>query len=521
MDEMTTKLKSLFKTKPKGFKGSGQKLGSNAQAASSAPARPSQPTPRHFPQQASPQEKPTPPASKHPLDLRSAPPPDRTDVPPASVLTTGAYIAPEEEEPTEAQKEAFALLRIAQQRGAAAEILSKVLRNIVEHPAEAKYRKLKLNNKKVQQCVVNVDGGLELLQASGFELVFDESSAEPQAVTPSPLPNHVPSTEAAQLLSDSQADALLSESKGAAPAAECEAVGYLWFPEEAELWLLQAALQLLRLLTPLPFSKPSTGSTASMRSERLTPQLPFNGQSRTASSGSSGTVSSSQPATSHAATGPATAGVSSSSSTRPGTASEPTQLGSRSQAGLHDTSATGRGGQESPQSGPSASAPINLAEPRPRRTQVLLPAETDAQVPEWVFQQSPAELKQAFMTAKKRREMDSMLMTRAYREKLAGGKTQKGAYIYAVIRVRLPEGLLLQGEFNAREPVTAVFEWVSDCLRDPSLTYELILPTRRPLVTSMGRVSEADLLPSALLNLRFDTPQQMSSLRNTLLQQVE
>ena len=50
------------------------------------------------------------------------------------------------------------------------------------------------------------------------------------------------------------------QSKGAAPAAECEAVGYLWFPEEAELWLLQAALQLLRLLTPLPFSKPSTGT---------------------------------------------------------------------------------------------------------------------------------------------------------------------------------------------------------------------------------------------------------------------
>lgn len=50
-----------------------------------------------------------------------------------------AWIA-EEEEPTEAQEEAFALLRLAPQRGAAAEILSKVLRNIVEHPAEAKYR---------------------------------------------------------------------------------------------------------------------------------------------------------------------------------------------------------------------------------------------------------------------------------------------------------------------------------------------------------------------------------------------
>ena len=54
------------------------------------------------------------------------------------------------------------------------------------------------------------------------------------------------------------------------------------------------------------------------------------------------------------------------------------------------------------------------------------------------------ELKQAYVAAKKRREQDSMLMTRAYREKLAGGKTQKGTYIYAVIRVRLPEGLLLQ-----------------------------------------------------------------------------
>ncbi len=74
------------------------------------------------------------------------------------------------------------------------------------------------------------------------------------------------------------------------------------------------------------------GSTARTRSEQLPPQLPFTGQSHTASSGSSGTASSSQPATSHAGTGPATAGVS-SSSTRLGTASEQAQLSGRSQAG--------------------------------------------------------------------------------------------------------------------------------------------------------------------------------------------
>ena len=46
----------------------------------------------------------------------------------------------EEEKPTDAQQEAFALLQTAPQRAAAAEVLSKVLHNIVDHPTEAKFR---------------------------------------------------------------------------------------------------------------------------------------------------------------------------------------------------------------------------------------------------------------------------------------------------------------------------------------------------------------------------------------------
>lgn len=51
--------------------------------------------------------------------------------------------------------------------------------------------------------------------------------------------------------------------------------------------------------------------------------------------------------------------------------------------------------------------------------------------------------------------------------------------------------------------VAAVFEWVSDALRYPASTYELFLPSRKPLVTSLGTVRAADLLPSALLNFRW------------------
>lgn len=71
------------------------------------------------------------------------------------------------------------------------------------------------------------------------------------------------------------------------------------------------------------------------------------------------------------------------------------------------------------------------------------------QVADWVFDRSPVELKQAFMAAKKRRETESVMMTRAYREKLAN-KQPNTSYTFAVVRVRLPEGLLLQVYHNKR-----------------------------------------------------------------------
>ena len=48
-----------------------------------------------------------------------------------------------------------------------------------------------------------------------------------------------------------------------------------------------------------------------------------------------------------------------------------------------------------------------------------------------------------------------MLMTRESRAKLAaGGGTNAKKATHAVIRVRLPDGLVLQGEFNGGEPVS-------------------------------------------------------------------
>ena len=79
------------------------------------------------------------------------------------------------------------------------------------------------------------------------------------------------------------------------------------------------------------------------------------------------------------------------------------------------------------------------------------------QVADWVFDRSPVELKQAFMAAKKRRETESVMMTRAYREKLAN-KQPNTSYTFAVVRVRLPEGLLLQVCHTKRTMLCAVLQ---------------------------------------------------------------
>ena len=106
-----------------------------------------------------------------------------------------------------------------------------------------------MNNKKVQDTVVNVDGGLELLQACGFELVLEESTPEIESQTSSPP----------QASSDTTAQGSQSASQ-----TESSTTGHLWFPEEAELWLLEAALQLLRPLVPLPFAKAASQSASQM-----------------------------------------------------------------------------------------------------------------------------------------------------------------------------------------------------------------------------------------------------------------
>lgn len=65
---------------------------------------------------------------------------------------------------SEAVETAAAVLLSDPAAAAAAEVLSKVLGNVLSAPQESKFRRLRLGNRKIHDAVVEVRGGLELLQ---------------------------------------------------------------------------------------------------------------------------------------------------------------------------------------------------------------------------------------------------------------------------------------------------------------------------------------------------------------------
>lgn len=95
-----------------------------------------------------------------------------------------------------------------------------------------------------------------------------------------------------------------------------------------------------------------------------------------------------------------------------------------------------------------------------------------------------------------------VLTTRTYKEARQGAASG-AAPTTTTLRIRFPEGVVLQGTFGGREPLTAVFEFVTSALRDPAACYELVTPSRRALpVTGLVR-EQGELLPSCLLNFRL------------------
>ncbi|NXF83309.1 UBXN6 protein, partial [Sclerurus mexicanus] len=99
-------------------------------------------------------------------------------------------------------------------------------------------------------------------------------------------------------------------------------------------------------------------------------------------------------------------------------------------------------------------------------------------------------------------EKASMLRTRAMREKEEQREMRK--YNYTLLRVRFPDGYILQGTFYARESVSVLYNFVREALRDDWLPFELLGPGGLKLTDENLAFNECGLVPSALLSLSWD-----------------
>ncbi|KAM3852460.1 UBX domain-containing protein 6 [Vipera latastei] len=99
-------------------------------------------------------------------------------------------------------------------------------------------------------------------------------------------------------------------------------------------------------------------------------------------------------------------------------------------------------------------------------------------------------------------EKASMLRTKAMREKEEQRELRR--YNYTLLRVRFPDGYILQGTFYAREPVSTLFQFVRETLQNDWLPFELLAPGGHKLTDESLALNECGLVPSALLTFVWD-----------------
>ncbi|NXF87543.1 UBXN6 protein, partial [Eubucco bourcierii] len=131
------------------------------------------------------------------------------------------------------------------------------------------------------------------------------------------------------------------------------------------------------------------------------------------------------------------------------------------------------------------------------------PAAARFELPNDFYNLTAEEIKREQRLRTEAVEKASMLRTRAMREKEEQREMRK--YNYTLLRVRFPDGYILQGTFYARESLSALYSFVREALREDWLPFELLGPGGLKLTDESLALNECGLVPSALLTLAWDT----------------
>lgn len=140
-----------------------------------------------------------------------------------------------------------------------------------------------------------------------------------------------------------------------------------------------------------------------------------------------------------------------------------------------------------------------------RQPQVFRPSRhaTHFELPPDFYNLTPEELKKEQQLKSEIVERNAMLRTKAMREK--DEQRERRKYNYALLRVRLLDGNILQGTFLAWEKVAALYQFVRDSLENGWQPFELMAPAGQKLKDDESMaLNECNLAPAALLTFSWD-----------------
>jgi len=139
-----------------------------------------------------------------------------------------------------------------------------------------------------------------------------------------------------------------------------------------------------------------------------------------------------------------------------------------------------------------------------RDVKVFHPSNSAAKfdIPDEFYSISPEELKKEQQRREEASEKLGMLRTKAMRERDEQRELRK--YRYTLIRVRFPDGVMLQGVFRATESMNHVCDFVRECLQNDWIPFHLSTATGHKLEEGSGSLVELGLAPASVLNFAWD-----------------
>ncbi|XP_004441347.1 PREDICTED: UBX domain-containing protein 6 [Ceratotherium simum simum] len=147
--------------------------------------------------------------------------------------------------------------------------------------------------------------------------------------------------------------------------------------------------------------------------------------------------------------------------------------------------------------------PVRATLARQRRVFRPSPLASQFDLPRDFFSLTAEEVKREQRLRSEAVERLSVLRTKAMREKEEQRELRR--YTYTLLRVRLPDGCLLQGTFYARERVAALYGFVREALQSDWLPFELLATGGQKLSEDENPAfNECGLVPSALLTFSWD-----------------